>query len=84
MLSILWTILIGFVVGLVARAIKPGNDKLSLLWTMILGVGGSLLAKYVGQGLGWYQEGEPAGFIASVVFAIVLLAIYVAVRKNKT
>jgi uncharacterized membrane protein YeaQ/YmgE (transglycosylase-associated protein family) len=83
MLSILWTILIGFVIGLVARAIKPGNDKLSLLWTMILGVGGSLIAKYVGQELGWYQEGEPAGFIASVVFAIVLLVIYAAARKKK-
>ena len=83
MLSILWTILIGFVIGLVARAIKPGDDKLSLLWTMILGVGGSLVAKYVGQELGWYQEGEPAGFIASVVFAIVLLVIYVAVRKKR-
>ena len=83
MLSILWTIVIGFVVGLVARAIKPGNDKLSLLWTMLLGVGGSLLAKYVGQGLGWYDEGEPASFIASVLFAIVLLVIYIAVRKKK-
>ena len=83
MLSILWTILIGFVIGLVARAIKPGNEKLSLLWTMLLGVGGSLLAKYVGQSLGWYAEGEPAGFIASVVFAIVLLVVYVAVRKKK-
>lgn len=83
MLSFLWTLLIGFVVGLVARAIKPGDDKLSLLWTMLLGVGGSLLAKYVGQGLGWYRDGEVAGFIASVVFAIVLLALYVAVRKKR-
>jgi uncharacterized membrane protein YeaQ/YmgE (transglycosylase-associated protein family) len=83
MLSFLWTLLIGFVVGLVARAIKPGDDKLGLLWTMLLGVGGSLLAKYVGQGLGWYREGEVAGFIASVVFAIVLLALYVAVRKKR-
>ena len=84
MLSILWTILIGFVVGLIARAIKPGNDKLSLLWTMVLGVGGALLAKYVGQAMGWYAEGEPAGFIASVVFAIVLLFVYAAVKKNKS
>ncbi len=83
MLSILWTILIGFVVGLIARALKPGNDKLSLLWTMVLGVGGALGAKYVGQAMGWYAEGEPAGFIASVVFAIVLLFVYAAVKKNK-
>ena len=83
MLGILWTILIGFVVGLVARAIKPGNDKLSLLWTMVLGVGGALLARFVGQELGWYGEGEAAGFIASVVCAIVLLFVYGAVRKKK-
>jgi uncharacterized membrane protein YeaQ/YmgE (transglycosylase-associated protein family) len=83
MLSILWTLLIGFVVGLVARAIKPGNDKLSLLWTMVLGVGGALIAKFVGQAMGWYGEGEPAGFIASVVFAIVLLFLYAAAKKNK-
>ncbi|MFY2764139.1 GlsB/YeaQ/YmgE family stress response membrane protein [Arenimonas sp. MALMAid1274] len=83
MLHILWTILIGFVIGLVARFLKPGNDKLSLLWTMVLGVGGSLLAKYVGQSLGWYDEGEPAGFIASVLFAILLLALYAALRKKK-
>jgi uncharacterized membrane protein YeaQ/YmgE (transglycosylase-associated protein family) len=83
MLNILWTLLIGFVVGLVARAIKPGNDKLSLLWTMVLGVGGALLAKYVGQSMGWYAEGDAAGFIASVVFAIVLLFVYGALRKKK-
>lgn len=84
MLGILWTILIGFIVGLVARFVKPGNDKLSLLWTMVLGVGGSLLAKFVGQGLGWYRGDEPAGFIASVLFAIVLLAVYAALRKKKS
>lgn len=84
MLSILWTILIGFVVGLVARAIKPGNDKLSLLWTIVLGVSGSLIARFVGQELGWYAEGEPAGFIASVLFAIVLLVLYAATRKKRS
>lgn len=84
MLGILWTILIGFIVGLVARFVKPGDDKLGLGWTMVLGVGGSLVAKYVGQGMGWYRDDEPAGFIASVVFAVVLLAIYAAVRKKKS
>ncbi len=83
MMSLIWTLLIGFVVGLVARAVKPGNDKLSLLWTMVLGVAGSFLANYVGKTFGWYGEGDAAGFIASVVGAVVLLAVYVAVRKNK-
>jgi uncharacterized membrane protein YeaQ/YmgE (transglycosylase-associated protein family) len=49
----------------------------------VLGIGGSLTARYVGQALGWYGEGEPAGFIASVVFAIVLLALYAAMRKKR-
>ncbi|MFT3755150.1 MAG: GlsB/YeaQ/YmgE family stress response membrane protein [Pseudoxanthomonas sp.] len=81
--GIIWTIFIGFIAGLLARALKPGNDKLSFLWTIVLGVGGALLAWYVGQAAGWYQPGEPAGFIASVVGAIVLLVIYGVVRKKK-
>jgi len=76
MLSIIWTVLIGFVAGLLARALKPGDDKLSLLWTAVLGVAGSFLAKYVGLSLGWYKDGEASGFIASVVGAIILLFAY--------
>ena len=81
--GIIWTIFIGFIAGLLARALKPGNDKLSFRWTIVLGVGGALLAWFVGSTLGWYKPGEPAGFIASVVGAIVLLAIYAAMRKKK-
>lgn len=76
MLSIIWTVIIGFVAGLLARALKPGDDKLSFLWTIVLGVAGSFLAKYVGLALGWYKEGETTGFIASVIGAIILLFIY--------
>lgn len=83
MMSLVWTLLIGFVVGLVARAVKPGDDKLSLPWTMVLGVGGSFLASYAGRTFGWYGEGDAAGFIASVVGAVVLLAIYAAVSRKK-
>ena len=83
MLSIIWTVIIGFVAGLLARALKPGDDKLGFFWTIILGVGGSLLAKYVGQALGWYKEGDATGFIASVVGAIVLLFIYGMVNSSK-
>ena len=75
-MSIIWTIIIGFIAGLLARALKPGNDKLGLFWTILLGVGGSFLAKYVGETLGWYKEGDPVGFIASVVGAIILLFAY--------
>ena len=81
--GIIWTILIGFVAGLLARALKPGDDKLNLLWTIVLGVGGALLAYFVGSTIGWYGPGEPAGFIASILGAIVLLVIYGAVSKKK-
>lgn len=75
-MHLIWTILIGFVVGLVARAVKPGPNPLGFLLTSVLGIGGSLVATYVGQALGWYRAGEGAGFIASVVGAVILLAIY--------
>ena len=81
--GIIWTIFIGLIAGLLARALKPGNDKLSLLWTIVLGIAGALLAWYVGGALGWYAPGEPAGFIASVVGAIVLLFLYGILRKKK-
>ena len=76
MLSIIGTIVVGFIVGLIARAIKPGDDKLGIIMTTILGVAGSAIANYGGQALGWYKPGEAAGWIASVVGAIVLLFVY--------
>ncbi|MCZ2104325.1 MAG: GlsB/YeaQ/YmgE family stress response membrane protein [Comamonadaceae bacterium] len=82
MLSLIGTLIVGFIVGLIARAIKPGDDKLGWIMTSVLGIAGAFVASYVGVALGWYQQGEPAGFIASVVGAIVLLVIYGAVRKK--
>ena len=76
MLSILGTIIVGFIVGLIARAVKPGNDKLGLIMTTVLGIAGSFLASYAGAAMGWYAPGAPAGWIASIVGAIVLLVIY--------
>ncbi|MDB5732000.1 MAG: GlsB/YeaQ/YmgE family stress response rane protein [Variovorax sp.] len=81
-MSIVWTILIGFVAGLVARAIKPGNDPMGFILTAIIGIAGSLGATYLGQALGWYRSGESAGFIASVVGAVVLLFIWSMVAKK--
>ena len=80
MLSILGTILVGLVVGFIARAVKPGDDKLGWIMTALLGVAGSFLASYAGQALGWYSQGEVAGFIASVLGAIVLLVVYSMVK----
>ena len=80
MMSILGTLFIGLIVGFIARAIKPGNDKLGWIMTAILGVAGSFLASYAGRALGFYQQGQVAGFVASVVGAIVLLIVYALVR----
>ncbi|MBO9716629.1 MAG: GlsB/YeaQ/YmgE family stress response membrane protein [Pseudoxanthomonas sp.] len=79
----MWTLLIGLIAGLLARALKPGDDKLNLLWTIVLGIAGALLARFVGGALGWYGPGEPAGFVASVLGAIVLLFLYGLARKKK-
>ena len=68
-----WMAVVGFVVGLIARALLPGDQKLGLLLTAVLGVAGSFLAGFIGQALGWYSAGQGAGFIGSVVGAWVLL-----------
>ena len=82
MMSVLWTLIVGLVVGFIARAIKPGDDKLGLIMTVVLGVAGSFLASYAGVALGLYKQGDVAGFIASVVGAIILLVIYGLVKKK--
>lgn len=81
-MSIIATIFIGFIVGLIARFVKPGDDKLGWIMTIILGIAGALLAGYAGRVMGWYLPGEPAGFIASVVGAVVLLVIYAMVKRR--
>ncbi|WP_027213068.1 GlsB/YeaQ/YmgE family stress response membrane protein [Burkholderia sp. WSM2232] len=82
MLSFIGTVIVGLIVGLIARALKPGDDRMGLLMTIILGIAGSLIAGYVGRALGWYQPGQAAGWIASVIGAIVLLLIYGVVRRR--
>ena len=73
-MQILWSIIIGFIVGLIARALMPGRDNMGLLFTTLLGIAGALIAQLLGQSLGWYAPGEPAGFLAAVIGAMVLLA----------
>jgi uncharacterized membrane protein YeaQ/YmgE (transglycosylase-associated protein family) len=75
-MAILWTILIGFLIGLVAKFLMPGRDPGGFIITILLGIAGSFLAGVIGRALGWYNEGEPAGFIFSVVGAILLLILY--------
>ena len=82
MMSLIGAIIIGFFAGLIARAIHPGDDKAGFILTTVLGIVGSLAATYGGQLLGLYPNGASAGFIASVVGAIVVLFIYNFIAKR--
>jgi uncharacterized membrane protein YeaQ/YmgE (transglycosylase-associated protein family) len=84
-MSIIWTIIIGFVAGVVAKFIMPGpNEPSGFILTTLLGIGGAFLATYLGQAIGWYRAGEGAGFIGATVGAIIVLAIWgmIARRQN--
>jgi uncharacterized membrane protein YeaQ/YmgE (transglycosylase-associated protein family) len=72
----IWQAVIGLIVGALAKLIMPGKDPGGIIVTMLLGVAGSLLAGYMGRALGWYQEGQGAGFITSLIGALILLGIY--------
>ena len=81
-MSIIWTIIIGFIVGLLAKMLTPGRDPAGFFITAAIGIAGSLLATFGGQALGLYQAGEPAGFVGSLIGAIILLVIYHFVRRK--
>ena len=83
-MGIIWTILIGFVVGLLAKMLTPGRDPAGFFITAAIGIAGSLLATFGGQSLGLYRAGEPAGFVGSLIGAIILLVIYHLIRRNST
>jgi uncharacterized membrane protein YeaQ/YmgE (transglycosylase-associated protein family) len=83
MLHLLWVIVIGFIAGAVAKFLMPGKDPGGFLITTGLGVGGAVVATFLGRFIGWYQEGESAGFIAAVVGAFIVLAVYRFIRKKQ-
>ncbi|MBA3544261.1 MAG: GlsB/YeaQ/YmgE family stress response membrane protein [Chthoniobacterales bacterium] len=76
MSAIFWTLIIGLVVGAIAKLLMPGKDPGGCIITILLGIAGAFIAGYLGRALGWYQPGQPAGFIASVIGAMILLLIY--------
>lgn len=76
MSAILWTLIIGLVVGAIAKLLMPGKDPGGCIITILLGIAGAFVAGYLGRVLGWYEPGHPAGFIASVIGAMILLLIY--------
>ncbi len=76
-MSIIWTLIIGLVVGALAKLIMPGRDPGGIIVTMLLGIAGSLVASFIGHALGWYRSGSSGpGIVASVIGAMILLAIY--------
>ena len=75
-MSILWWILFGLIVGAIAKLIMPGKDPGGIIVTILLGIVGALLGGWLGQALGFYGPGEPAGFIMAVVGAIIVLLLY--------
>jgi uncharacterized membrane protein YeaQ/YmgE (transglycosylase-associated protein family) len=81
-MHILWTLVIGLVAGIIAKMIMPGRDPGGIIITMLLGSAGAFVGTWLGKVLGIYGEGESAGFIASIIGAIILLAIYRMFRKK--
>lgn len=76
-MGILWTIIIGFIVGLIAKFIMPGkNEPSGFILTTVIGIVGAFVATYLGQSVGWYAPGESAGFLGAIVGAVILLALY--------
>jgi len=84
-MSILWTIIIGFIAGVVAKFIIPGpNEPSGFILTTILGIVGAFVATFLGQALGWYRPGEGAGLIGAIVGAIIVLLVYGMVANRRT
>ena len=83
-MGIIWTIIIGFIAGVIAKFVMPGpNEPQGFILTTILGIVGAIVATYLGQALGWYQPGEGAGLIGAVVGAIVVLLIWGVVTRRR-
>jgi uncharacterized membrane protein YeaQ/YmgE (transglycosylase-associated protein family) len=82
-MGIIGTILVGLVIGALARFVMPGEQKMGWILTILLGIGGSVLAGFIGNALGWYKPGEGAGWIASVLGAALLLFVVGKLRTSK-
>jgi uncharacterized membrane protein YeaQ/YmgE (transglycosylase-associated protein family) len=82
-MSIIWAIIIGFIVGVIAKFLMPGRDPGGFIITAILGIIGALVATFLGQAMGIYAAGQSAGFVASVIGAMIVLFIYHLVRRRR-
>ena len=84
MLNLLWTALIGVVVGAIAKFIMPGKDPGGIFVTMLIGIAGSFLGTWIGRAIGHYQDGQSAGFLMSLLGALILLGIYHLIRRSRS
>lgn len=84
MFSFIWAIIIGAIAGAVAKFLMPGRDPGGFIITILLGIAGALVATWLGQQVGWYRDGQGAGFIGSVVGAIIILIIYRMIARPRT
>ena len=83
-MNILWTLIVGLVVGALAKLVMPGRDPGGIIITMLLGIAGAFVGTMVGRAMGLYREGEGAGWILSIIGAVILLAIYRAIAGRRT
>ena len=81
-MDILMTLLVGLIVGALAKFLMPGDDPGGIIVTIIIGIAGAFVAKFIGQSMGWYETGQAAGFIASVLGAMLLLFIYRLIKQR--
>lgn len=83
-MDILWMLIIGLIVGAIAKFLMPGKDPGGFIVTIIIGIVGAMVAGFLGRSLGWYNHGEPVGFIASVLGAILLLFLYRLITRRSS
>ena len=83
-MGILWTIIIGFVAGVIAKFLMPGRDPGGFIITTLLGIAGAFVATYLGEAVGWYRAGDGAGLIGAVVGAVIILALYRMIAGRRT
>lgn len=82
-MSIIWMLVVGLIVGAIAKLLMPGRDPGGFIVTILLGIAGALVAGFLGRSLGWYHEGQPAGILASIVGAILILAVYRLIARRR-
>lgn len=83
-MGLIWTIIIGFVVGVLAKFLHPGRDNMGFIMTTLIGIAGAFVATYVGQAIGWYEPGQGAGLIGATIGAIIILVIYGRFAQRST